>query len=142
MMKPLLVLSSLLILAACGGGSQPQQSQPAPATPVQTEENAAPANPVLSDLGTQGKSLYESNCAACHYLDKKLIGPALQGANSRYEEAWLIKFIKNSQAMIKAGDPLAKQVYEDNNRMVMNSNEHLSDDEIKSILVYIKEAGN
>lgn len=139
-MKSTLVFGSLVLFFACSDGqeSQTQNSSSAPS-------EAVPATPekevVLSQAALNGKNLYEANCAACHYLDKKLIGPALKGANERYEEAWLIKFIKNSQAMIKAGDPLAKQVYEDNNRMVMNSHEHLSDDEIKSILVYIKEAG-
>ncbi|NOQ91567.1 MAG: c-type cytochrome, partial [Flavobacteriaceae bacterium] len=32
-----------------------------------------------------GKKLYNANCAACHKLDKKLIGPALKGISEKRE---------------------------------------------------------
>ena len=55
----------------------------------------------------KGKSLFNANCAACHKLNKNLIGPALAGVSAKYEKEWLYTWIKNSNAMIKSGDERA-----------------------------------
>lgn len=86
----------------------------------------------------EGEQLFNANCTACHALNEKVVGPALKGVNEKYDEAWLIKWIKNSQAMVKSGDAKAVKVYNENNQSVMTSFENLSDDQIKSILAYIK----
>ena len=36
-----------------------------------------------------GEALYKSNCAACHKLDKKGVGPALRNVAEKYERDWL-----------------------------------------------------
>lgn len=87
-----------------------------------------------------GKSLFESHCTSCHAIDKKLIGPALKGTHAKYEEAWLISWIKNSTKMIQAGDPVAVKLFNDNNKVSMNSFEFLSNEEIKDIIAYVGEA--
>jgi cytochrome c553 len=77
-------------------------------------------------------------CSACHTVGKgKLIGPDLKGVNERHDEAWLLKFIKSSQTMVKAGDPVAVKLFEENNKIPMPDN-NLSDDQIRGILNYIK----
>ena len=43
-----------------------------------------------------GKKLFNANCAACHKLNKKAVGPALKGVTSKYEKEWLYSWIKNS----------------------------------------------
>lgn len=88
-----------------------------------------------------GKSLFETHCTSCHAIDSKLIGPALAGVNERRDEAWLLNWIKNSQAMVKAGDPIAVKLFNENNKSIMNSFENLSDGEIKDILAYIATGG-
>ena len=42
----------------------------------------------------KGKSLFNANCAACHKLNKNLIGPALAGVSAKYEKEWLYTWIK------------------------------------------------
>ena len=86
----------------------------------------------------EGEKLFNANCAACHALNEKIVGPALKGVNEKYDEAWLQKWIKNSQAMVKSGDAKALKVYNENNQMVMTSFENLTDAQVKSILEYIK----
>ncbi len=86
----------------------------------------------------EGKTLFNANCTACHAINDKVVGPALKDVSKRREEAWLIKWIKNSQAMVKSGDPIAVQVYKENNEGIMTSFENLSDVQIKSILAYVK----
>lgn len=90
---------------------------------------------------TEGQKLFEANCVSCHAINEKLVGPALKDVHTRRQEGWLIKWIKNSQAMIKAGDPIAVQLSEEYNGAVMNSFENFSDNDVKNILAYIKEAG-
>ncbi|REE80725.1 cytochrome c553 [Lutibacter oceani] len=85
-----------------------------------------------------GEKLFKSTCAACHKLDKKLVGPALKGVTERREQDWLISWIKDSPGMIKSGDKLAIQVFEENNKLPMTANPHLSDQDIIDILAYTK----
>ena len=86
----------------------------------------------------EGKALYNANCTACHAINDKVVGPALKDVHKRREETWLIKWIKNSQALIKSGDAQAVQLYKENNEAMMTSFENLSDIEVKSIIAYIK----
>lgn len=85
-----------------------------------------------------GEKLFKSTCAACHKLDKKLVGPALKGVTDRREQEWLIAWIKDSPGMIKSGDKLAIQVFEENNKLPMTPNPQLSDQDIIDILEYTK----
>lgn len=80
-------------------------------------------------------------CKACHTIGGgKLIGPDLKGVTERRDEAWLIKFIQNSQEMVTAGDPIAVQVFEENNKIPMPPNV-LTDEQVKDILLYIDNGG-
>ena len=45
-----------------------------------------------------GKKLFNANCAACHKLNKKAVGPALKGVSAKYDKEWLYSWIKNSAA--------------------------------------------
>ena len=84
----------------------------------------------------KGKSLFNSQCAACHKLNRNLVGPALRGVSAKYEKDWLYSWIKNSQAMIKAGDPQAVAIYEEWNKVAMNAFPNLSNEDIDNILAY------
>ncbi len=84
----------------------------------------------------KGKSLFNANCAACHKLNKNLIGPALAGVSAKYEKEWLYSWIKNSSAMIKAGDERAVAIWEEYNKAAMNAFPQLSDTDIDNILAY------
>lgn len=89
-----------------------------------------------------GETLFKTNCAACHRMDdQKLVGPGLAGINNKRSEEWLLKWIRNSQELIKSGDADAIAVYEEYNKTPMIAYDMFSDDEIKSILTYIDEAG-
>lgn len=90
----------------------------------------------------EGKALFTTNCTACHAIHDKVVGPALKDVHKRREEAWLIKWIRNSQALIKSGDPVAVQVYKENNEVLMTPFETLTETQVKSILAYIKEEGD
>ena len=83
-----------------------------------------------------GKKLFNANCAACHKLNKKAVGPALKGVSAKYDREWLYSWIKNSAAMIKDGDPQAVAVWEKYNKVAMNAFPLLSNTDIDNILAY------
>ena len=84
----------------------------------------------------KGKSLFNSQCAACHKLNRKLVGPALRGVSAKYEKDWLYSWIKNSAALIKSGDEQAVAIYEEYNKVAMNAFPNLSNEDIDNILAY------
>ena len=83
-----------------------------------------------------GEALYKSNCAACHKLDKKGVGPALRNVAEKYERDWLYKWISNSQGLIKSGDSKAVALFAEYNNSVMTSFPGLSNTDIDNILAY------
>ena len=83
-----------------------------------------------------GKKLFNANCAACHKLNKKAVGPALKGVSAKYDREWLYSWIKNSSAMIKEGDPQAVSIWEEYNKVAMNAFPLLSNSDIDNILAY------
>ena len=83
-----------------------------------------------------GKKLFNANCAACHKLKKKAVGPALKGVSAKYDKEWLYSWIKNSSAMIKAGDAQAVAIWEEYNRTAMNAFPQLSNQDIDNIIAY------
>ena len=38
-----------------------------------------------------GKSLFNANCAACHQLNRKAVGPALSGVTEKYDKRMVIQ---------------------------------------------------
>jgi mono/diheme cytochrome c family protein len=98
--------------------------------------NSLPANAQSDDAVQAGKKLFNANCAACHKLNKRAVGPALRGISSKYDREWLYSWIKNSTAMVKSGDAQAVAIYEEYNGSVMTSFLQFSNDDIDNIIAY------
>ena len=92
---------------------------------------------ISQELDVQaGKKLFNANCAACHKLNKKAVGPALKGVSAKYDREWLYSWIKNSAKMIKSGDAQAVAIWEEYNKVAMNAFPQLSNSDIDNILAY------
>ena len=89
----------------------------------------------------EGEKLFTANCTSCHAINEKVVGPALKDVDKRHNEAWLLKWIKNSQEMIKSGDADAVKLFNDNNQSPMLAFPQFNEGQIKSILEYIKTGG-
>lgn len=84
-----------------------------------------------------GEALFKANCTTCHLVQGKRIGPELKGMSDRYSEEWLIKWIRNSQAVIASGDETAVALFEEWNRSVMTAFPQFTDDDIRNIIAYV-----
>jgi mono/diheme cytochrome c family protein len=84
----------------------------------------------------EGRKLFKSQCASCHKLDRKLVGPALGGVEERRENDWLKAWIKNNAELRASGDADAIAIFEEFNGSVMSAFPQLSDQQIDDILYY------
>ena len=104
--------------------------------PVTKEETAAATTQVADPKVAIGKKLFQTNCAACHKLDKKLIGPALGGMADKREDAWLKSWIKDNNALRASGDQDAIDIFKEYNGMPMTTFPQLSDEDLDAIILY------
>ena len=94
-----------------------------------------------NSLAQDGHAFFQANCASCHKVDTKLVGPALAGVESRWPSRDKIhNWVHNSAAVIKSGDPYAVSLYNEFNKTQMTPFPQLSDKDIDAILDYIKTA--
>lgn len=111
-------------------------------TTIYSQDEPAEATAAATGAGgdaAAGESLFKANCAACHKLDKKAVGPALRGVADKFDRDWLHKWIHDSQGLIASGDAQAVKLFEENNKMVMTSFPALSDTDIDNILAYTSQ---
>ncbi|MDG3583075.1 c-type cytochrome [Galbibacter pacificus] len=83
-----------------------------------------------------GKSLFNTYCAACHNLDRRMTGPALRGVGDKHDREWLHAWVKNSQALIKSGDEEANKLWDEYKPSVMTAFPQLSNQDIDNIIAY------
>ena len=86
-----------------------------------------------------GKQLFRNNCASCHNMEKKVVGPALKNVVKNQGEDWTKSWIKNNQALRDAGDKHANEIFKEYNGMAMPAYEHLGDNAIDDIVVYLAQ---
>jgi len=79
-----------------------------------------------SQQAVDGKKLFNVNCAACHKLDKKMVGPALRHVGKKYN------FISIKNHLIGKKTGLKSKIY-NTSCLVFK---HLSDKDISNILSY------
>jgi len=101
-----------------------------------------PLKPELSEIASRGKSLFKTNCAACHNMNMKadMTGPALGGVLNRWDgnTAALTDFIRNPQVYL---DTKADKRLKDLRKKygtTMQSFPNITDDEVQSIMAYIE----
>lgn len=96
---------------------------------------------------SEGKSLFKSNCAACHNPKADGTGPALNGVTARWKSAgsyqgktgeqWLYAWVKNWRAVKDAGYPYGVTMA--NLRgSEMNMFTNLTDKQIGDLLFYVE----
>lgn len=87
-----------------------------------------------------GQALFSQNCTSCHAVGKQVVGPDLMNVDHDRSEQWIINFVHSSQKVIQGGDTAAVRLYSEFNKTLMPDHPHLSDQDIKDIIAYIKDA--
>jgi mono/diheme cytochrome c family protein len=85
-----------------------------------------------------GKTLFQTNCASCHALNKKLTGPALAGVEERgpwADRKKLYAWVRNPAGFAKT-EPYAANLIKEYG-VLMTAFPSLSDGEIDAIVTYI-----
>lgn len=149
-MKKIILLISIFSFIACGSDSKKKESK----TEVVTEEKTERKGRKMKNKGigpiselelpttideamvAEGKAVFDAKCTACHKPTKKYIGPAPKGIMERRSPEWIMNMILNPEEMLQK-DPIAKQLYRDNNGAVM-ANQDLTEDEARKVLEYFR----
>ena len=82
----------------------------------------------------EGRKLFKSLCASCHKLDKKLVGPALAGVESRRENDWLKAWIKDNAEFQKVDSDAVEAA--EFSPTAMTAFPQLSEKQVDDILYY------
>jgi mono/diheme cytochrome c family protein len=108
---------------------------------AQDSTSIASAAPAGSGDVAKGEGLFKNNCAQCHAVTAEVVvGPGLAGIEERRDYAWLKNWINNPMGVIGSGDKYANELYLKYNKTQMTAFAAFGDDEIKSILAYVKSA--
>jgi len=91
----------------------------------------------------EGEKIFKATCTACHTIGKgRLTGPDLKDVSSRVpSEEWMVPWIRSSAEVIRSGDEYANKIFAENNEVKMTDNP-LTDEEIWSVIAYMKEESN
>jgi nitrite reductase (NO-forming) len=94
---------------------------------------ATPSDPEAA----RGKLAFESKCLACHSIGQgKKLGPDLAGVTKHQDAAWLTRWLKSPEDMLKT-DEHAKAMLKEHNNIPM-PNQNLSDAEIREYIKYFQ----
>lgn len=84
-----------------------------------------------------GEALFKAKCTACHTIGGgNLAGPDLAGVTERRSHEWLTRWIATPDQVLAAGDPTAKQLFEQFHNIPM-PNLGLDASQVASILAYL-----
>jgi nitrite reductase (NO-forming) len=107
-----------------------------PAQELEHHNMPASATPTEPDA-VAGKLAFESKCLACHSMGQgKKLGPDLAGVTRHRDTAWLARWLKSPEEMLKT-DEHAKAMLKEYNNIPM-PNQSLSDAEIKQFVKYFQ----
>jgi mono/diheme cytochrome c family protein len=91
---------------------------------------------LFSAEAKSGDALFKANCAQCHAVNEKVVGPALAGINRRRSISWIIPWVQNSAKVVTSGDEYAVKLYNENGKQQMPSF-GLSEKEITDIIAWV-----
>lgn len=112
----------ICIILAAGCSSNGNKTDTPVDVPIRTTNNT--------------EQLFKNTCAQCHKCDVDFTGPSLRGVWDRWpDKKLLFEFVRNSQEVI-AKDVYAKELFKKYNQTYMNPYPQLTDEDIKSLLLY------
>ncbi len=150
-MKNIKLISALLLtsffLASCGGDKKENANTETKPAEVKSEiidpaidKGVGPITSIEigaldQALADKGKAIFTAKCTACHKIDKKYIGPALQGVTKKQTPEWIMNMILNPENMI-ANNAKAKALLAEFNAPMANQN--FTQDEARAVYEYFR----
>ena len=91
-------------------------------------------NPLNAQWVTEGNSIYQVKCQACHKLtDEKLVGPGWKDVTKKRKPEWIMNMITNVDVMLEK-DAEAQRLLEE--CLVRMPNQNLTKDEARKVLEF------
>lgn len=110
---------------------------------VKTAEPIFFCGTIDSSNNNLGKSVFKSQCQACHMIDFKIAGPALEDIFDRIpSEQWFDNFVSDEQALINKKDNYTISINQLNSDIHFTHNFKLSLKEMISLKAYIISSTN
>lgn len=145
-----MMLGTALFISSCSGGSSEDKQTDAANTSNETTEEVS--DDPLADKGIgpiehveigdldealakEGEALFVAKCSACHKIDKRFVGPALQGVLERRSPEWVMNMILNPEQMV-AENPIAMELLAE--YLSPMANQNLTQEEARAILEYFR----
>lgn len=97
------------------------------------------ANFMSAQSFESGEKIFKQNCAACHKMDKKVVGPALENVVEAQGAEWVYEWVKNNQALRESGDSHANDVYDEFNGAAMPAYEWLGEESLNDVVQYLAD---
>ena len=93
----------------------------------------------LSKL-SKAEDIYRFRCMSCHSLGTEDgLGPGLQGVTKKRDKAWLARWLKEPDKMLAEKDPIAIDLYNRYNKILM-PNLRLKADEVEALIKFMEES--
>lgn len=87
----------------------------------------------------RGEDLFNSRCRACHTIGRgDELGPDLAGVVEKRDRAWLVRWLKEPDAMLREKDPLATALFERYRKLPM-PNLKLTEVDVKALIEYMQK---
>jgi mono/diheme cytochrome c family protein len=137
-------LSLLLFIAASGctkNADNSQSGSQSGSNDTSADKGVGPVTELKMEtlnpeLAASGKEVFHAKCSACHKLEEKFVGPALNGVSTRRQPEWIMNMILNPAEMT-VKDPIAKDLL--GQYMTQMSFQNVSQPEARQILEYFRK---
>jgi mono/diheme cytochrome c family protein len=157
MRKILLLLALGAFIASCGGKkeekkdgfevsrtkSQDKKTQESEGVPVDLNnkgigpiKNINLPDDIDTEMAARGEAKFNAICVACHMVDQRMIGPAMEGVFERRSPEWVMNMIMNPDEMLRE-DPIAKALLKEYNNAIM-LNQNLTEAEARDLVEYLR----
>lgn len=94
------------------------------------------------DIGA-GEELFKRKCKACHRITEGMkVGPSLKGVTERRSDEWLDQWIKDPEAMIENGDPVALELLEKYKKKMPRLKSMQDEKNRKDVIAFLKSVNN
>ncbi len=132
MIRLLTLYILFFLLISCHEKKQPRYNQP-----YNSSSKSSPKKEKDPKL-LEGEEIFDTQCAACHRMERKLVGPSLKDITKRHDKKWLLSFIVDNQKLIQKKDSAALSIWIEYNKSPMPNFKHLTEKELEDLYYYLK----